>query len=189
VSEYYLKRLKGYYDLSGKKPHLYVVQGQDGGPVKIGKAVDVEKRVAALQTGFPFQLELRMIGWGIGHAEQAVHRDLESVRLRRNGEWFAPSQGMEEKLTSWGLVRHHPDGIIPDEAECRPVNWNSLLYCSGCQHEIREARESAQEEIDLALDKAYELELRLERLQVLLKALQNENARLRSICGNSEAAA
>lgn len=65
----------------------YVVQRGDDGPVKIGRARDLTKRMESLQTGCAESLSvLRTIR---GDHEKVLHAACAPFRLR--GEWFAPS--------------------------------------------------------------------------------------------------
>lgn len=54
------------------------------GFVKIGKAVDVWKRLDQLQVGNPYKLEL--VEWLLGDVERIFHVELADLRVR--GEWF-----------------------------------------------------------------------------------------------------
>jgi len=71
---------------------VYFVQvGEDGedGPIKIGTAIDVEKRLVGLQCASPWPLRLLAVMEGGSGLETRLHRDLRSHRIR--GEWFHPS--------------------------------------------------------------------------------------------------
>ena len=66
-----------------------MIQAGEGGPIKIGKANDLPKRLAGLQTANPS--ELRVIGWHPGKTyrfEGRLHTELAAHRIR--GEWFHP---------------------------------------------------------------------------------------------------
>jgi hypothetical protein len=66
----------------------YLVQGEMGGPIKIGRSntKSLGSRIAALQTGYPYQLKIvRLIE---GDLEAELHSRF--AHLRMNGEWFAP---------------------------------------------------------------------------------------------------
>lgn len=65
------------------------VQPVGGGPIKIGHSkVSVHERLAALQTGSPYLLELLLtIQGGIRH-EKDLHRRF--AHARSHGEWFHP---------------------------------------------------------------------------------------------------
>lgn len=68
---------------------IYAVQGEHGGPIKIGKTTSIKSRISELQVGFPFG-RLRLVGVTIDrdYLERQLHERLESLRMR--GEWFAP---------------------------------------------------------------------------------------------------
>ena len=64
------------------------VMGADHGPVKVGWTVNIEKRLADVQTGYPYDLKVL---FSIEHiharfVEAEAHRRLAAHRLR--GEWF-----------------------------------------------------------------------------------------------------
>lgn len=70
--------------------HVYFIQRADG-PVKIGCAVDVFQRMAALQTASPEPLRLiGVIPLGGYSMERYLHQALAQDRLK--GEWFAPTE-------------------------------------------------------------------------------------------------
>lgn len=65
---------------------VYFIQVGDQGPVKIGRATDPERRIAALQTGSPEDLHLRDVIPGAAPLEAAMHQRFAPARIR--GEWF-----------------------------------------------------------------------------------------------------
>ena len=65
---------------------VYFIQEGQRGPVKIGRAVDPERRIRQLQTGNPTTLGLRHVLPGGPKLESALHRRFEPARIR--GEWF-----------------------------------------------------------------------------------------------------
>jgi hypothetical protein len=75
----YKKRCPGF---------IYFVQGESGGPIKIGFATDVKKRLASLQTGYPETLILLHSIPGNVKDEEYFHSKFMCFRLR--GEWFRP---------------------------------------------------------------------------------------------------
>jgi len=62
----------------------YFVQGPPLTPVKIGRARDVARRVASLQTGSPHELRVLLVLEG--DREEEMHWAFAKHRLR--GEWF-----------------------------------------------------------------------------------------------------
>ena len=71
---------------------VYVIGSDRMDAVKIGIAVDVQNRVASLQTGFPFKLQLYGAFYSsrrrAAALERAVHAKLKEFDLHLNGEWF-----------------------------------------------------------------------------------------------------
>lgn len=65
---------------------VYFVQTESG-PIKIGIAQDVQKRLRGLQVSTPDKLTLLCTAPGGVQAEAKLHRRFASYRLR--GEWFA----------------------------------------------------------------------------------------------------
>lgn len=72
---------------------IYFVQGSDGGPVKIGRTLNIRNRVCELQVGYPFG-ELRCVGAarGLIRDEKRLHHHFSHLRMR--GEWFRPDDDL-----------------------------------------------------------------------------------------------
>ncbi len=68
---------------------VYFIQSVIGGPIKIGAAVDVSRRLTALQTGCPFRLVVLATMPGDLIVEQRLHIEFSSSI--EHGEWFRPS--------------------------------------------------------------------------------------------------
>lgn len=75
---------------------VYCIGWQEIGPVKVGIASDVQRRIRELQPGSPFTLlefyseEMKGHQWtdkDCRHLENVIHERLRFVRL--TGEWFA----------------------------------------------------------------------------------------------------
>lgn len=79
---------------------VYFIQAGQRGPIKIGKANDVEKRLAALQVGNPVRLEIiGVIECERAHRKEAeLHRKFSGSRL--DGEWFQRSYELENLISS-----------------------------------------------------------------------------------------
>lgn len=83
--------------------HVYFVQVGRDGPIKIGRAIDVEGRVKALQTASAWPLRLLAVVVYAGPALEArLHRLFANDRL--TGEWFRPSQLLREVIVDFGGV-------------------------------------------------------------------------------------
>ena len=65
---------------------VYFIGVQPDGPIKIGYANNVQKRLGAIQTGNPCRLEVLATLPGGAAIERAIHLALADSRL--NGEWF-----------------------------------------------------------------------------------------------------
>lgn len=100
---------------------VYFIQAGAGGPIKIGLAADVAKRLAALQVGNPHKLSiLGVIRCDAADIEASLHRMYRAERL--SGEWFNPTPDLLdvikrlavplelEPATSWrtGYPRTNP---------------------------------------------------------------------------------
>lgn len=66
---------------------IYFIQSGPDGPIKIGKAVDPQKRLQTLQIGTHETLRLLAVIPGDRKREAEIHRHLKAHRHR--GEWFA----------------------------------------------------------------------------------------------------
>jgi hypothetical protein len=78
---------------------VYFIQGDDGGPVKIGRARDLFARLPKVQIGYPFGT-LRYVGLlrGVGTTEWSLHQRFAHLRLR--GEWFRPEPELLDFIRS-----------------------------------------------------------------------------------------
>ena len=68
--------------------HLYVIQSDVTGAVKIGRSSNPEKRLLELQTGSPYRLRLLASFLEKGEEEPILHRAMDRWRLKIKGEWF-----------------------------------------------------------------------------------------------------
>jgi hypothetical protein len=77
----------------GKMYNVYFIQEQHSGLIKIGKAIDVNKRKVELQMGNPYELKLLAVWRQCGQRiEKEFHLRFKSDKVR--GEWFKPSDEM-----------------------------------------------------------------------------------------------
>lgn len=98
---------------------MYFIQAEDGGPVKIGTALDPLARLRALQTAHPAKLVIREILEGDLLGEAALHREFAPYHLR--GEWFEPSW----EIASWAAIkvgRHEPERPADLDAKLRAAS-------------------------------------------------------------------
>lgn len=81
---------------------IYFIQQGTSGPIKIGQAIDVEKRLLLLQCGNPQPLRLLVWFGAAAAVEAALHKHFRKHRLR--GEWFRPTN---EILVYVDFLREH----------------------------------------------------------------------------------
>ena len=66
--------------------HLYFIQSDNTGSIKIGRSIDPEKRLKDLQTGNPNKLKLIQVIENKGYLEKPLHKELKQFKIRL--EWF-----------------------------------------------------------------------------------------------------
>jgi len=60
------------------KGFIYFIQGECGGPIKIGYTTDLVQRIKSLQTSYPDRLELLLAFPGRPEYEKAIHSQFEA---------------------------------------------------------------------------------------------------------------
>lgn len=102
---------------------VYFLRASAQGPIKIGKARDITRRVATLQTALPDELHLLLTIPGYGHEEAWFHKRFEHLRLR--GEWFH---------ADCDLV-HFLRAVVKRSYDSKAIKEASLWHCPCCcQH-------------------------------------------------------
>ncbi len=76
-------------DPSQRETVIYFVQSEHGGPVKIGRADDLAKRLVTLQTARPDKLVVIAAAPGSVQQERDIHQRFAAAREK--GEWFSPT--------------------------------------------------------------------------------------------------
>ncbi len=71
---------------------IYFIQSEHGGPVKIGRADDLAKRLVGLQTSRPDKLVVLAAAPGTIAQEKELHRHF--AEIREKGEWFTASPNL-----------------------------------------------------------------------------------------------
>jgi hypothetical protein len=71
---------------------VYFIQGVNGGPIKIGMALDPVERLRVIQAYSPVQLVFRWVTTGGQQAEAKYHQRFRRDRLW--GEWFEPASDL-----------------------------------------------------------------------------------------------
>lgn len=69
--------------------HLYIIQSDVTGAVKVGRSGNPKTRLKQLQTGSPHRLKLLLVVEDGGSGERMLHARLSRWLLKGNGEWFS----------------------------------------------------------------------------------------------------
>ena len=93
---------------------VYIVRAEGDSPVKVGRAVDVPKRISTLQTGNPRRLELLRVMPGGVELEAQLHLRLRESRMQ--GEWFDGEQVTDFLAFAADLGQFMVDGWLRDGA-------------------------------------------------------------------------
>lgn len=105
--------------------HLYAIVNESAKAVKIGKAVDPDKRLRLLQTGNHSPLTLRRVWRDCGKYERDVHRYFWHSHKR--GEWFAMNECMAlfVETADTGFIRwiRERDEQIDAQARAAQAQW------------------------------------------------------------------
>lgn len=137
--------------------YVYFIQQGEEGPLKIGWAVDPEKRLREFQTANPQTLFLRGAVPGSREDEANFHAFFWEHRIR--GEWFQPCQCIFNQLAdgerlprygNWSLKfdRHDPLRVLrfKDALEA-PVGWGSGVTTPWAHDDEREISEAEWNEV------------------------------------------
>jgi hypothetical protein len=123
---------------------VYFVREESNGPIKIGRASQVQRRVTQLQTGNSVQLQL--LGWIMSSCDAATERGLHESynNFRLRGEWFQISQDhvLEElklrhgfipkKGDAFEIVGYDRDGIAEYAGVCEWADFEYHECCPFC---------------------------------------------------------
>lgn len=81
---------------------VYFVLARDVGLVKIGRSIDIERRLSELRWLNPVDLELHGFIAGGAREETAYHQ--RWAHLRRRGEWFETTPELMTELEADSLI-------------------------------------------------------------------------------------
>jgi hypothetical protein len=105
IGELYRPWMDGKESDSGQ---VYFIQSINGGPIKIGTAIDAEHRLAEFQTASCDQLQIiALIPTGGYKLESALHAEFSKFRIR--GEWFSPSDELIKFINTIQPGKYLPD--------------------------------------------------------------------------------
>jgi hypothetical protein len=105
-------------DPGARETVVYFIQSEDGGPVKIGHADDLAKRLSQLQTARADELVVLATVNGTLETEREMHRRF--AHLRQKGEWFTPAEDL------WSFIKGLPNALVPERDESQSVTGHDL---------------------------------------------------------------
>lgn len=79
---------------------IYFVQVENDGPIKIGFAADIHKRISELQIANPYELSLIGCMRGDKEKEKRLHKKFVKYWIR--GEWFKPGKKLLKYIYTYG---------------------------------------------------------------------------------------
>lgn len=109
---------------------IYILRTKNTEPsyLKVGYTKrEINKRIKAIQTGCPFELELVDIRQGSQEKEQALHVELSKHRTKLKGEWYADSVEVRGLLGIHAAIRKERKVMGDREIEIRKI----LFSCRG----------------------------------------------------------
>lgn len=86
--------------LSPQNGVVYFIQSLEGGLIKIGKAQNLKKRFANIQSMSPVPLKILAVVAGYHEAEIKLHQRF--AHLRSHGEWFHPNKELLDYIRQHG---------------------------------------------------------------------------------------
>ncbi len=120
---------------------VYFVREGIKGPIKIGRAAELKRRVGQLQTSNPVTLQL--LGWLVAACDIGLERDLHSryANHRLRGEWFSISQDevlrelqrsngfVPKRGDAFEIISYDKDGVPEYAGVC---SWADLEFYECC---------------------------------------------------------
>jgi phage anti-repressor protein len=102
-----LAKFKDYYSSNGEliEGFVYIIKDYSNGYYKIGKTIDLERRLMQLRTGnvnIEIVCSLQDINYGL--IETKLHRENEDRLIY--GEWFDIEDRLEDIINEYGFVYH-----------------------------------------------------------------------------------
>jgi hypothetical protein len=95
----------------GKRSVIYFVQAVGGGPIKIGRTSQLDRRLAAFATANHAPMVLLATEPGAWEREQVLHRKFRADRLK--GEWFSPSTSLLAYIGELVTKTRHRPTVSP----------------------------------------------------------------------------
>lgn len=108
--------------------HVYFIQGEGGGLIKIGWATNPAVRLKAMQMVCPVRLVMLLSFPGSGDTERALHKRF--ANLRAHGEWFEPSAALLAVIEELRAYPPEPP-VWPVRPPPEPITHAPLEYEPG----------------------------------------------------------
>ena len=125
-----------------KEWHLYFIQQNDDGPIKIGITTNVASRLSSVQCGNPQKLNLLFsLPYPSKEHARADERYLHFLfeHLKISGEWFEPKPFLVERIE---VIKHHGVDGMPEaqtSAEDRLTHYEVFTLIFNPISEIHKA--------------------------------------------------
>jgi hypothetical protein len=100
---------------------IYFIQAGKNGPIKIGVAEELHKRVDELQIGCPYKLHVLYVYNGRQLSEPELHELFKHEHIR--GEWFRPASAIAK------FNKRFPQ-------DCYPITNIGLYECRDSEYQI-----------------------------------------------------
>lgn len=123
---------------------VYFIRQGNSGPIKIGRASEVKRRIGQLQTGNPTTLQL--LGWLVASNDDAMEKQLHAhySEYRVRGEWFDIDQDhvlaqlkknngfVPKKGDAFEIVGYDRDGVPEYAGVCEWADFEIYECCPFC---------------------------------------------------------
>lgn len=109
---------------------VYFIQVMNGGPIKVGFAVNPEKRFKAIQGCNHEKLEIIAVIPGVHSLENKIHKDLRGYNI--HGEWFRPDKEVIEYIKNIQVVEYEKEGEQSWAVLRRDTENSKTGYCPFC---------------------------------------------------------
>lgn len=158
-------------DIRNPNSVIYFVRSGTSGPIKIGKANNLKRRLASLQTSASEPLRVLGVVPGDIPEEAALHAQFADTRL--HGEWFAPSDRL---LAYIAEVSYGTEQVGPPVIVSRPrltINDEASQRLVRAGNRKREADAELKAAVLAAKDAGGSVRVIAEQAQISTRTVQN----------------
>jgi len=133
---------------------IYFIQGENGGPIKIGYTKNLVNRMFVLQEGNPYKLVVLGTMDGTLAAEQRLHTKFEKHRFR--SEWFEDCEEIREFIKHCNEFDYRTLLMIPKKPHKKPRSFGYREFIDRYQNTIKVNRWTREEAITKTMDALYQ---------------------------------